>query len=374
MIASNGGQSSLVARFEGGYADEMAEVLAVSLLAGANAIVLGSPGWGKTAVARSLAQQMVDRRWSFTRVDPSSAPDKVFGILDFKAYMDGRRSMIVAGTPYDPAVRVAIIDEIGRANEAMFDALLDTLDRVDANGDAPAVWATSNFIPSTDRVAALIDRFALWYWVQPGPMDIGNIVAAQLAGMHSGGPQVAVPGGLTWEEVEEIRAMAPGPRAVKAVQNLVRDLESEAKLNKRRPNPRRATQWSFILYRASAWHTGQADFTTVPDAASRLLKYAWPAVTAEEQATWATVATSVTDVVGAQIEAGTIEVQEYMKQIVDCQDEQEKGGLVLQATIVIQNALATIKAVAGDEDPRYGEAARKFNQWVIDAAQGKELS
>lgn len=211
-------------KFVGSYIDDMKLILTASALSRQNAILLGAPGWGKTAVTRSLAGQLTNGKFAFARIDPSTPPDVVRGAYNPAALLDGRLERVVSGTAYDPQMGLALIDEIGRGNEVTFDALLDTLDRLD-DPNAPPVWATSNFMPSNERVAALIDRFAMWYWINPQGLDVAAISASQLNGR---GPQVDVSDLPDWAEVQDIRKATPGGKAIKAIGELLENLSTDA--------------------------------------------------------------------------------------------------------------------------------------------------
>lgn len=357
-----------MSKFVGSYVDEMKDILLASALSRQNAILLGAPGWGKTAVTRSLAGQLTGGQYAFARIDPSTPPDVVRGAYNPAALLDGRLERVVDGTAYDPGMRLALIDEIGRGNEVTFDALLDTLDRLD-DPNAPPVWATSNFMPSNERVKALIDRFALWYWINPQSLDVAAVTAAQLNGS---GPQVDVSGLPTWAEIEEIRAAAPGTNAVKAIGALLGDLANEAQAQGRRPHPRRITQWTHVVFRVGVWASGSADFNTVPDTAAKMLRYCWPAITPDEAAGWAQVAASVVDTLGAAIEEAMTEVLNKMKQVAAMGAAQRTAEITGLATLM-QGAQTTLESLAGADDDRVGGAVETMNRWLSLTVQGKPV-
>ena len=358
-----------MSKFVGSYVPELTSVLVASTLSRQNAIILGSAGWGKTAIGRSLAQQMSGGQYSFTRIDPSTPPDAVRGAYNPAALLDGRLERVVDGTPYDPQTRLAIVDEIGRGNEVTFDALLDTLDRLD-DPDAPSVWATSNFMPSNERVQALIDRFALWYWIQPDSLDPAAIVAAQLNG--SGGPQVDPTGLPTWAEVQDVRSATPGQNAIKAIGDLLGDLIREAEMQGRRAHPRRVTQWTHLLFRVGVWHSGSADWSTVPEKAASLLAYAWPAITPEEQATWKGIAGSVVDVVGAAIEEAMASLVDDLNEIAGA-PAGRRTSMVMSMTTKMQNLQTQLEQMAGEDNPRVEEAIEQMNQWLSMVMTGRPI-
>jgi MoxR-like ATPase len=360
----------IMSTFVGGYVNNLVEVLMASALSRQHAIILGAPGYGKTAVSRSLARTMAGNDgYSFTRIDPSTPPDVIRGAYNPAALLDGRLERVTDGTPYDSRTRIALIDEIGRGNEVTFDALLDTLDRLDSPS-APPVWATSNFMPSNDRVAALIDRFALWYWIQPDGLDVAGVAAAQLNG--SGGPQIDPAGLPTWDQVNDIHTAVPGSTAVKVIGELLSQLAQEGAEQGRRAHPRRVAQWSQILFRVGVWYSGTADFAAVPDAAARLLRYAWPAVTAEEQASWAEIAASVVDTVGAAIESAMVDVLTEMKRVAAAPVGQ-RTSMIPHLGSLMQNTQVTLEKLADKDDDRVKTAVQQMQTWLSLVIQGKTV-
>lgn len=359
-----------MSHFSGSYVRDMQMVLAASALSRQNAIVLGAPGYGKTAVSRSLAQQLTNGQFSFIRIDPSTPPDVVKGAYNPAELLNGRLVRVTDGTPYDSRMLAAIVDELGRANDVTFDALLDTLDRLDT-ADAPPVWATSNFMPGNERVKALIDRFALWFWVQPGTMDTAAIVASQLNG--TAGPQVDMTGLPTWAEVLDVRKAAPGSHAIRAIGDLLANLAQEAATAGHTPHPRRVAQWTQILFRVGVWKAGTADFSTVPDEAVKLLRYAWPSTTPEEAATWAQIAGSVVDAVGAAIEATMTQVIGEMRKVANASPSQ-RTGMIGGLGLLMQKAQATLEELGdGKDDDRVKGAMMQMNTWLAAAVQGKAI-
>lgn len=353
--------------FVGTYVKDMTLVMAASMLSRQNAIFLGAPGFGKTRIAEAMARHLA-QPYSLVRIDPSTPVEVLRGPYDPAAMLNGRLERVVDGTPYADDVAVAILDELFRGNRALFDAALDVTDRVDRQ-DAPPVWATSNFVVNDDRVQALIDRFALWLWVNPGPLDVQAITAAQL---NSGGrPSLDTAGLPTWQDIERVRAMQPGPNAIKAVAELIQQMTDGAAKEGLTVHPRRVTQWANVLFRVSAWLTDDPDFTTVPAEASRMLRYCHPAITPEEAATWHEIAAEVVDTVGAAIEQVMANVLAEMQKLTG-KSGRDMPALVAGLTNVMQNAQTTLTKVGGD-DPRVEEAIGQMNKWLALGVQGKPI-
>lgn len=354
-----------MSQFVGGYVDDIKAVSLAAILSHQNAIILGAPGWGKTAVSRSILGQM-GTHYSFVRVDPSTPPDVVKGAYNPLALLEGRLERIVTGTPYDPCVQAAIIDEIGRGNDVLFDALLDVLDRQDTDG--VPVLATSNFMPSKDRTQALIDRFGLWLWLRPDTLDVQAVVSAQLNG--NGKPQVSTHDLPTWTQVEEIRQAVPGAAAIRCIQTLIGELVTEATTNGRQVNPRRLSQWSALLFRTGVWFTGQADFASLPDASTKLLRYAWPSPDPAEATAWAQIASVVVDTIGAAIDGALAEMVNTLKRNMT-NGKLNPNGMTNVAT-ALQGQQATLDAIAKN-DPRITEAKNRMNELLARAIRGEAL-
>ncbi len=357
--------------FIGSYVSDIRDCLIAGVLSGQHAVVLGAPGWGKTAIARAMAARVAgDGRWCLVRLDPSTPPEAVRGAYDPAALLQGRLERVVGGTPYDPRARLVILDEIFRANEVVFDVLLDVLDRLDLSPDtAPVAWATANFVAQGERVEALRDRIALWLWLQPESLDPRAVVGAHLAAGDDG---LSVPGEIPgWETVLEVRATRPGEKALRAVGELLSQLTQEAQAQGRRVNPRRLAQWARLVYRVGVYTTGEADFAALPDEAARVLRWAWPAPTPEEAASWAQIALSIVDAVGAAIEAAMAQALAKFREVAAIGDPGARTAKVAELGQVLAGTQATLRQVGGD-DPRVPEAIRTLTEWFAAAVSGKE--
>ncbi len=355
--------------FVGSYVQDIKGAMTAGILSGQNVILLSAPGWGKTAISKRVAQHVAgDAAISFIRVDPSTPPDVISGPYDPAAMLNGVLQRVTAGTPFDPQCRLAIIDEIGRGSDALFDKCLDVLDRQD--GASVPVIATSNFMPSSDRQQAMLDRFAIWLWVVPGACDVAGIVGAQLA--SAGKPDVDPAGLPTWDDVQTVWAAKPGPQAVKVVSDLISAMSREAQVQGFTVHPRRLAQWSAVLFRAGMFYSGMdPDFSAMPSKATALLKYCWPAMTAEDQATWATFAASVVDVTGAAIELEMAKVMEALNRVV-ASGNTSSMAVVGELGQITQKAEQTLKTIAGD-DPRVAEAIKQMKVWFGRALNGQPI-
>jgi len=94
-------------------------------------------------------------------------PKDVNGIINIAKLLSADRleEYIGQGYAYDPNVRCFIADDLGFANDAVWDAFRKSMTRVDIHPDDMAViWVTANFMPTSERTRPMIDRFGLWHW------------------------------------------------------------------------------------------------------------------------------------------------------------------------------------------------------------------
>lgn len=295
--------------YKGRVAEDIKRLITAALVTGQNVMIVGGPGTGKTTIARSYAEQLFGNDYCMARIEPTSAPEKLKGSLNIqKFFTDGEWSINVTNTPYAPNNRLVILDEFGRANSALFDLMMFICDRV-GETDAPPVIGTSNFLPTGERQQALLDRFSLYYWVQPEPIALEDIMNAHLSGNV---PHLDV-SDLSWERIQAAKEVKISERGKKAVHKTLSALIDEAQQNSRVLNPRRVTQWVYLLSRMSAYSVGHGDFNRVPDEACDLLKYAYPTLSSAEQLQWAEIAGSVADAVGTAIDAITANLYSHLQ-------------------------------------------------------------
>lgn len=360
--------------FVGGYIKDMVNVLAAALIARQNVVLIGGPGLGKTRVALSFAHQTVGKdATSLTRLHPAAPPDVFLGAIDPIAFTQGRIARVVTGTPYDPACKLAIVDEFSRANEASFEALLDTADRLDVD-DAPPVIATANFAPTGERVKALNDRFALWYYLNPGRIDAAAMSTQRLQAYSNGNPhlQADVSHLPTQSQLETIWKSDPGPNAQTAVSAFTAKLEVAAAESGFMVNPRRNSQWTDLLFRLGVWYSGMnPDFSTVPDAAAKVLIYAWPSQDATEAATWKQIALSIVDTVASAIDKTMADLLVVMEKVQQS-PANKWGSIIMEAVDAMTKAEKTLKALAPD-DARIAEHLDQMKVWYTKASRGEPL-
>lgn len=293
--------------YQGDYVASMSAALVASAVSGLHAIVLSPPGWGKTQVARQIAERMVPDNFVFVRLDPTSGPEKVEGLPDPAKALGSPPvyELVVKGTARDPDAQVVIVDEVYRANDAVLDILLDLLDQqISQVDDAAVIWATSNFTLETKRNLALADRFSMYIWVNtPTAPDIAAIAYAHMNDLSH---NLELPDGIKipdWEQVKRVRTFVPTDGAKMLVSDFLQALAKEAVQSGFIPNPRRVGQWAKGLYRYSAYLLDTPDIKMLPDEAVRVLEHMWPTFQEEDHTKWRRVVTSISNTAQVAVDA-----------------------------------------------------------------------
>lgn len=156
-------------KWMGQYPKDVKLALIASAISGHHCIFVSEPGYGKTEMAHQAAKAVAgeDGRLMIP-IDPSTPPEAIRGAWNPASMLQGKLERVVDGTPYDPTIKVVILDEIWRANDVCFDALIHVTGRKDIDQTTrPVFWGTANFVGKQDRTAALRDRFAIWMWLNP---------------------------------------------------------------------------------------------------------------------------------------------------------------------------------------------------------------
>lgn len=371
MSNKNGSNGNGQNHFVGSYVDDVRDVTIAGLVSGQNVMLLGAPGFGKTAIARDVAERVASNgeKWSFNRLDPSTPVETVAGAYDPAALLDGRLERVTDGTPYQPGNRIAILDEMFRASEPMFDKLLDVCDRKDVdNGDAATVVGTANFVAESERTEALIDRFAFWYWVDANDFDAAAIVDVHLG--TNGKP--TTPGEIpTWDDVARVRAYEPTAETMDVVKRFILTLVEIATPEGRKPHPRRLAQWSQIVYRVSAYEHGAADFDTVSPLAARVMRFAWPNTSPESAGEWATIVAATIDPIDSAVDEIMADAVTEFRRVAGLNPTERPAALndLGAFNIAKQNTLNELARQYGD-DPRIENAIIQLTSWFGLAASG----
>jgi MoxR-like ATPase len=353
--------------YTGKYVESLASIAIASILARQHLMVIGPPGWGKTDVLDWIGKQVAGSGYRFARLEPTAPPEKIRGPIRLSAYLENDVYEFNSdGTPYDKDATVVLLDEAHRPSDPVFDLLIDLLNRKDVPIDLrPVVWGTANFLVENERIEALNDRFALWYWMETGMVDMDQMGRSMLANMDT---ELAVRGTFpTWEQVKEIRAMLPGESAVEAIIKFTRLLREEAAAQKLIVHPRRQRQWMDLIFRYAAYITGSNNFTVVPPQVAGIMKYAWTCPTREMFVKWAEICGAVADPLAALLESvGETALEQFKKY----GGANQSSANIVALGSALANAQATLEEYAGD--PRTVEMNDKLNEAFAKALQGKD--
>lgn len=364
--------------FWGKYVHELRDVLVASVVSQKNCVLLSSPGWGKTRIAKRVSEEIATEAGSiFIRLEGSTPPQVVKGMIDpAKALQSPPEFVLVTdGTPYDPAANIVVLDEIFRPPDPVFDALVDILDRHDVNpDDAPVVWGTSNFVVKNQRTNAVVDRIALWLWISPQTLNIEEFVS-EIA-HRKRGTELTIPSNgramPEWEDVLKVRSYAPKQKTVDAIASLLTTLSAEAVRSGFEINPRRLTHWYDILYRYTAWLEDSPDFDLVPAQAAMILRYAFPTLSEDEWRKWDQVARSVGDPLQAALDSASAQAYDAFKDIM-------RRGLspsdqALDLGKVLAQVQSTLKLLekSHSSDPRIAQKTTEISKTYSQILNGQD--
>jgi len=369
--------------FVGAYAEEMKQVCIAGFLAGVHVVMVGGPGLGKTRMARAVTKAAFGDNYVMTRFNPTTPTEKMTGYLDVPAFTTKSEwNMIVAGTPYQKSIGAYIADEFGRPSDAVYDILMDVMDRLDIPlQDVPSTICTANSLPDSARTEALLDRIGLYYHVPDVKLDPIAVGVNALAAMNS---EMVVDGVPDAAVIYRVRHFNPGPNAVKCVSEAGRDIAntaceglkgSDGKIVRAfgHPNPRRMTIWNWMLYRLSAFYQDAEDFNRVSPEAMDMIKYAWATKTPEEARDWAElVGASLLDPVTAAIETAMKYAYAKMKQLAASITDRRLASIELGK--VLNQEVPNILALVGgdDKDERYLEAHNALLRSLSEFVRGPQ--
>lgn len=362
------------AYFQGRYVQDMAGMYLAGIVAKLNSLAIGAPGYGKTDVAESMCEDVFGSAYGFFRIDPSTMPEELKGAVDIEKLLskDPAFQRKLKGSLFDNDLHVHIVDEVGRGSGVILNILLLALNRKDVADPAP-VLATSNFMPKGVEFEALLDRFALWKWVAPtNDLDTSAMVRAQLMGL---GGRLHVDMALPdMAELQQVWAARPGDKATEAIIEVIAGLEAEIANEGLIANPRRRTAWARLLYRMGVYHTGDADFSALPGDAVASLRWAWPAKTEAEAATWSALVGGLTDPVQTLIDSGMAEVATAANAAIEAMSA---GGMEMaEAANAVSQAVMKFERDArglGVNDPRIKEASATMLGWTANVMRKERI-
>lgn len=363
------------AYFVGAFVDAYAKVLSASLLSGTHAIAISGPGTGKTAIMESVTREVTPDRSIMVRCDPSTPPEKIKGAIDVKRYLEtGDFDARIEGTPFDPDMKVVILDEMSRASEIVQHLNIQLLDRARGKDvyKFPVVWGTANYVKVANQLEALYDRVGLWYHLPDEEIDTLDFVRAQVAGRQNGGLHVRyrLP---TWEQVEEVRATQYTDNSVVAVARFMDLIIGELAQQNIKVNRRRREQWQRILLSCSAYEFGSGDFSGISPLALEVFSHAWAAPKPEDQATFKEIVAQCADPAQHALEAAYASVMDYMNQVAAIPDENQRKAKIGEMGMMISKQETALKE-AGVDPELVRAASLKFGSWFSEVILGKAVS
>jgi MoxR-like ATPase len=345
--------------FHGAYVREVRDVLLAAIMAQKNVVLLSAPGWGKTRIAKKLSTDIAGDGSIFKRLEGSTPPDDVKGMIDPEKALQSppKFERNITGTPYDPKAKIVVMDEIFRPSDPVFDLLVDILDRQDVNPDeAPVVIGTSNFVIKNQRTNAVIDRVALWLWIRKQSLDVDSLV--DVIARRERGTDLAIPTNgralPTWDEVLEVRNYKPDDATIQAIKTLLETLVVECVANNKDVNPRRLTHWFEILYYYTAWLKESPTFTDIPPQAATVLRFAFPTLSMKEWQDWDVIARAVGDPLKAALDSAKNQAYESFKDIM--QKNLPASELAMELGTVLAGVQSTLNELKKEsDDQRIGE-------------------
>lgn len=372
-------------KFVGKYVEDIAAALIAASVSGLHINLIGPPGCGKTAIAKSFMDDVFGEAGVLTRFNPTTSPSKVEGQLDYAALfgLDGGKPewrIISDGTPYSPSCRMWLADELFRCNEAVQDMMIDVLDRWDVDRTtAPIVVGTNNFIPAkSERAKAVLDRFGMTMFVESPSNGLKDIVKAQIA---SNGRNLSVPGDLpTLETINDIHRAVPTERAMDVVADFLEDFKKSVDAGLKDDsgivvrsfdgvNNRRLTYWAILLSKVTIYYTGLADFDKVHKKAVEALKYAWSPRTKDEYDDWGRMAALSADPIGAIVEQALTQAYAQMKDV--SANTSDRIKRVTEIGKIIQGTLDNLKEFADVTSDEYLGAKAGLETMFAELVRGQ---
>jgi MoxR-like ATPase len=190
----------------------LAEMIALSAVAGEHLLVIGPPGTGKSEVVRRVARAIGGRYFEYL-LGRFTEPSEIFGPVDLRKLREGlveteTRNML-------PEAEVAFLDEVFLGSTAILNTLLAVLnERTFRRGHTAMACplrvcvGASNQLPEDETLSAFADRFLSRVFVESVPDHA-------LEGLLEGGwslTQRAAPDGQA--SVADLDALAVKARAV----------------------------------------------------------------------------------------------------------------------------------------------------------------
>lgn len=145
--------------------DEVADLIALAIVAREHLFLYGPPGTAKSALIRQFAQGIKGTYFEYL-LTRFSEPNEIFGPIDIARLREG--TVVTVTTRMLPEAEVVFLDELFNANSAILNNLLTVMnERVYRRGAEShplplvSLFSASNHLPEDDALRALFDRFLL---------------------------------------------------------------------------------------------------------------------------------------------------------------------------------------------------------------------
>jgi len=190
----------------------LAELIALSAVAGEHLLVIGPPGTGKSEVVRRVARAMGGRYFEYL-LGRFTEPSEIFGPVDLRKLREG----VVETETRDmlPEAEIAFLDEVFLGSTAILNTLLALLnERTFRRGHTQmscplrVCVGASNQLPEDETLAAFADRFLARVFVDAVP---DHALESLLQGGWSLGQTKVGPGEA---QVADLDVLAARARAV----------------------------------------------------------------------------------------------------------------------------------------------------------------
>lgn len=243
--------------------------LLLALISRQHVLLLGPPGVGKSLLATKLGEAF-EAPPLIRLLTAYSLPEEVFGPLSLKALEAGRYERLTDG--YLPTVKIALLDEIFKANSGLLNALLTALnERCFDNGPTrqriplELVVGCSNEGPQDESLGALYDRFVFRHWVEPisGAADFHRLLTLE---------DKPVEARLSFEQINVLRARAAALPMEPATLEALKQIWLEARKGEYKVGDRR-WKWCVGVARAAAVLNGYDSVS--PDCLRPLADVLW---------------------------------------------------------------------------------------------------
>ena len=290
--------------------DLLTPIMTAAVLAKQNALVIGSPGNGKTEILNYMLEQVYgeDATLLFPCV-PSTLPADIIGYanpvysIDPDAEAKGIPYWITKGTPVDESVKACLLDEVSRFGDLGMDTAVHAMHAI-SKFHRPVYVGTANWLTATPRNEALRDRFSFTVWHQPGQVDITGLIG--MPAIHTW--KFDLP---TLEDIERVQGWlaefeTSDPANYKCSEVIVGVLEDILRLCDEsggdfQLNNRRIFQWRAMLYALGAYAAGSPDFEALPRMAYDALAYAYPVTSFEQAIGWRQIVFAIIDTVETRL-------------------------------------------------------------------------